>query len=122
VEGTIRAVGDGLVRLDTALGPLSVAGIAAAVGGRARVRIRAEDVLVATRPPEALSARNVLEARIETVRDGQGPGVMLRLRIGDGAILARVTRASAREMGLTEGARVWAVLKTSSVARMDVGQ
>jgi molybdate transport system ATP-binding protein len=122
VEGTIRAVGDGLVRLDTALGPLSVAGIAAAVGGRARVRIRAEDVLVATRPPEGLSARNVLEARIETVRDGQGPGVMLRLRIGDGAILARVTRASAREMGLTEGARVWAVLKTSSVARMDVGQ
>ncbi|WP_306418042.1 molybdenum ABC transporter ATP-binding protein [Jannaschia formosa] len=122
IEGVVAGSEAGLLRLDTALGRLEVAGVEAPPGGKVRVRIRAEDVIVATRRPEGLSARNVLPCRIAALRGGQGPGVMLRLDAGEGRLLARLTRRSVEEMGLAEGQDVWAVLKTSGVSRMDVGR
>ncbi len=120
LEGRVVATADGLATVETPAGRLQIAG-APPEGGRIRVRIRAEDVMVATQPPEGLSALNVLPAVIAGVHEGQGPGVMLRLRAGDGALLARVTRRSFAALGLAEGCAVWAVLKASGVARADVG-
>ncbi|PWJ19243.1 molybdenum ABC transporter ATP-binding protein [Jannaschia seohaensis] len=122
IEGRITAQEGGLATVETPLGQLEVAGVDGPPGGRVRVRIRAEDVIVARMRPEGLSARNVLPCRIATLRAGQGPGVMLRLEAGDGRLLARLTRRSVEEMGLAEGQTVWAVVKTSGVARMDVGR
>lgn len=121
LEGRVVSVADGLATVDTPAGCLQLAGVGAQPGGGVRIRIRAEDVIVATRHPEGLSARNVLPATIDGIQEGQGPGLMLRLEAGRGFILARVTRASAAELGLRPGLPVWAVVKTSGVARADIG-
>jgi len=118
LEGEVIEVADGLAAIRTPAGVLQVAGV---TGGRVRIRIRAEDVIVATQEPRGLSALNTLPAVIEAVQAGQGPGVMLRLQAGDGVLLARLTRRSFDRLGLGVGQKVWAVLKTSGVARSDVG-
>ena len=118
LEGDVIEVADGLAAIRTPAGVLHVAGV---TGGRVRIRIRAEDVIVATQEPQGLYALNTLPAVIEAVQAGQGPGVMLRLQAGDGVLLARLTRRSFDRLGLGVGQKVWAVLKTSGVARSDVG-
>jgi len=55
------------------------------------------------------------------VRLGDGPGALVRLRAGDEAILARITRRSARVMELRPGLRLHAVLKAVSVAQENAG-
>ena len=119
LEGRVVAVADGLASVETAAGPLVVPG--GTLGAWMRLRIRAEDVIVATEAPRGLSALNVLPATIEAAQGGHGPGVMLRLRAGQGVLLARVTRRSAAALDLVPGRTVWAVVKTSGVARADVG-
>ncbi|SFJ58794.1 molybdenum ABC transporter ATP-binding protein [Jannaschia pohangensis] len=119
LEGVVTAVADGLAAVETPAGVLHVPG--GEVGQRLRIRIRAEDIIVATARPEGVSALNVLPAVVEAVQPGQGPGVMLRLRAGEGALLARITRRSAERLSLAPGVAVWAIVKTSGVARADVG-
>ena len=120
LEGAVASVADGLMRVETPAGALEVPGDGP-VGARLRVRVRAEDVIVAVEPPRGLSALNVLPGRVATAREGQGPGVMLGLAVGEGTLLARVTRRSFRSLDLSPGRAVWAVVKTSGVARADVG-
>ncbi|SDY89953.1 molybdate transport system ATP-binding protein [Jannaschia faecimaris] len=120
LDGLVTGHADGLATVETPVGALQVAG----VGPHARavrVRIRAEDVMIATEPPTGLSALNILPMMIAKVQAGQGPGVMLRLTSGDGALLARITQRSLKRLHLKPGQRVWAVIKTSGVARADVG-
>ena len=119
VEGVARPGADGLSEVQTPLGRLHLAG---ASPGPVRIRIRAEDVMVATDRPKGLSALNVLPGIVEAEHSGHGPGVMLRLRIGEGALLARVTRRSAGALDLRPGRAVWAVIKASGVARADIGR
>lgn len=120
LDGRIAGHADGLAQVETAVGTLHVAGIEGN-SGRARVRIRAEDVMIATEAPVGLSALNVLPMRVAALHAGQGPGVMVRLIAGDGALLARITRRSRDRLDLRPGSEVWAVIKTSGVARADVG-
>ncbi|MGB3251050.1 MAG: TOBE domain-containing protein, partial [Tabrizicola sp.] len=64
---------------------------------------------------------NVLAATVEDIRLGEGPGAMVRLRLGDEHLLARITRRSVRLLDLRPGTKVFAVLKTVSVGRENVG-
>ena len=121
LTGRAGAREDGLTVVDTAAGRLRLPGIDAAPGARLRLRLLASDVIVAIEPPRGLSALNVLPATIEAVHEGGGPGVMLRLRAGDAALLARVTRVSATALDLRPGRSVWAILKASGVSRADIG-
>ncbi len=78
--------------------------------------------MIATRPPEAVSALNILPVTVEGLRAGQGPGVIVRLRLpGEEVLLARITRRSAEALALAPGMAVFAVLKAVSVARESVG-
>ncbi|MEM9796661.1 MAG: molybdenum ABC transporter ATP-binding protein [Pseudomonadota bacterium] len=120
LDGRVLSVRNGIGEVETAAGRLHLAGVA--LGARIRIRIRAEDVIVATEQPTGLSALNVLPARIEGMQTGRGPGVMIRLSAREGALLARVTQRSVETMGLRVGMSCWAVLKTSGVAPQDVGQ
>ena len=79
-------------------------------------------MIVATHRPRGLSALNVLPVTVADLQMGQGPGAMLRLRAGEGVLLARVTRRAVATLDLAVGGQVWAVVKTSGVARMDVGR
>jgi molybdate transport system ATP-binding protein len=86
-----------------------------AAGMTRRLRVAAGDVSVATVRPEGTSMTNVLPCRIETLTDG-GPAeaiAVLRLgEAGDGArLLARLTRRSVDQLGLTPGRFVHAQVK-----------
>lgn len=75
--------------------------------------IRPENVTVSTDPPHSTSARNVYPAQIvETA----SLGPLLRLRLDCGfSLTAYVTRESYASLGLTQGTRVYASFKASSV-------
>ncbi len=112
---------DGLTRLATSAGPLWLPRIEGAPGRSLRLRILAQDVMLALQPQHGISALNQLPCVVEEVRAGDGPGVLVRLRAGDEAILARITRRSARVMELRPGLQLHAVLKAVSVAQENVG-
>ena len=112
---------DGLTRLITGAGPVWLPRIEGAPGRNLRLRILAQDVMLALSPPQGVSALNHLPAVVEEVRLGDGPGALVRLRAGDEALLARITRRSARVMELQPGLRLHAVLKAVSVAQENAG-
>jgi molybdate transport system ATP-binding protein len=113
----------GLSELAFPGGRLKVARVGLPLGTAVRARIRARDVAVATRRPEQISIRNILPARIvEVAQDPDRPPVMnLRLDIGrEGEpvmLLARVTVRASRELNLSEGAPVFALIKTIALDR-----
>ena len=113
--------GDGLTRLQTVAGPLWLPHVAGETGRVLRVRIAAQDVILSRTRPEGLSALNILPAKIATLHEGQGPGVLVRLDLGGEFLLARITRRSAQALGLAPGLAVHAVLKSVAVAQADVG-
>ena len=117
----VRHEADGLSRLETSAGPLWLPHVAADPGAMLRVRIAAQDVMLALTRPEGISALNILPATVTVVRLGEGPGAVVQLRAGTDLLLARVTRRSAEAMGLAVGGRVFAVIKSVAVAQSDVG-
>jgi molybdate transport system ATP-binding protein len=86
-----------------------------------RVRIAAQDVMLALQRPEGISALNILPATVVALRMGEGPGAMVQLRLGEDLLLARITRRSAMQLGLAVGVPVFAVLKSVAVAPGDIG-
>jgi molybdate transport system ATP-binding protein len=113
--------GDGLTRFETGGGPLWLPQVSASAGAVLRLRILAQDVMLAVERPRGISALNVLAGRVEEIRMGEGPGAMVRLRVGEEVLLARVTRRSVGALELSPGKPVFAVLKAVSVAQENVG-
>ncbi|AVO36281.1 molybdenum ABC transporter ATP-binding protein [Pukyongiella litopenaei] len=112
---------DGLTELAFSGGRLFLPAIDSAPGTPTRVRILARDVILSRPEPREQSALNVLACEVTELRGGEGPGMMVGLRCGDDRLLARVTRRSATALALAPGERVYALVKSVSVARMDVG-
>jgi molybdate transport system ATP-binding protein len=113
--------GDGLTRFETGGGPLWLPQVGAAAGSVLRLRILAQDVMLAVERPRGISALNVLSGMVEEVRMGEGPGAMVRVRVGEEVLLARITRRSVGVLELAPGRPVFAVLKAVSVAQENVG-
>ena len=107
---------DGLTLLATSAGNLWLPRIEAPAGTTLRLRIMAQDVMLATARPEGISALNILPATVAEVWEGDGPGALVRLAAGHEAILARITRRSATKLNLQQGTPVFAILKAVSVA------
>ncbi|HQU70078.1 MAG TPA: molybdenum ABC transporter ATP-binding protein [Albidovulum sp.] len=112
---------DGLTRLESAAGTLWLPRVAARPGATVRLRILAQDVMLSTRRPEAISALNILAMTVTDIRIGEGPGALVQLRAQGETILARITRRSALALGLAPGLPVYAILKAVSVAQENVG-
>jgi len=112
---------DGLTELSGAGGALFLPRIDAQVGRDLRIRIEAQDVMLSRGRPEGLSALNILPVEVLAVREGDGPGAMVKLRAGDAHLLARVTGRSAKALQLAEGGRAYAIVKSVAVATGDIG-
>ncbi len=112
--------GDGLTELGIEGGSLVVPKVAVAPGSALRVRIRARDVMIATRRPEGLSALNVLPVTVVGLESGPGGDVEVVLRLGTAVLRARVTARSCRQLGLGPGVACFAVLKSVAVAARDL--
>ena len=113
---------DGLTELAVSAGRLHLPRVDAAPGTTLRVRVLAQDVIVATERPQGLSALNVLPATVLALRRGEGPGMVAQLAVGEDTLLARVTQRSAEALGLAPGRACFAVMKSVAVAPADVGQ
>jgi len=118
----VEHLDDGLTLLDTATGPLFLPTVEGAPGMRVRVRIMAHEVILARTRPEGLSAQNILAGTVAGIVAGTGPGVIVQVRVGEGEILARITRRAAQQLGLNLGDDVHAIIKSMSVARDHVAR
>ena len=91
------------------------------MGTALRVRIRARDVILATAPPNGISALNVLAGRVEALVPIEEAALEVQLRLGVERLLARVTRRSGAALGLAPGGEVFAVIKTVAIDRRSLG-
>ncbi len=93
-------------------GRLAVAGAALPIGENRRLQVLARDVSITLERQQGTSILNIFEAQIEEMGEQGDAQLLLRLRIGDQPLLARVTRKSAAELGLEPGKRVYAQVKS----------
>ncbi|MGF6228716.1 molybdate transport system ATP-binding protein [Inquilinus ginsengisoli] len=110
-----------LTRLRVAAGFLTVPWVELPPGSKVRIRIRARDVMLATRPPDHLSALNVLPATVTAIASGDGPTAEIRLDCAGEGLLARLTRRSVETLELAPGRPVHAVIKSVAFDRHSVG-
>jgi len=111
----------GLARLEFNGGSLEIPDVEALPGERVRVRVRARDVSIAISRPAGLSIRNVLAGTVVALGDEDGPSLDVSLDLQGTALLARITRKSALELGLRPGLPVFALIKSISIDRRSVG-
>jgi molybdate transport system ATP-binding protein len=93
-----------------------VASEARAEGSSVIAAVRAEDVLVARRAPEGLSARNLFEARVEELtRTGHDVTLRCRTAASGPEWIVRVTPAAVAALELTVGQTVFLAVKSHSI-------
>jgi molybdate transport system ATP-binding protein len=106
----------GLTRVRVGAGELNVKLARYPAGQTLRVQLLARDIIVATQAPLALSVRNSLKGIITAVKADEDDADLIEIDIGGNtAIMARVTRAATRELGLAAGLSVWALVKAVSL-------
>ncbi|MGD9764904.1 MAG: molybdenum ABC transporter ATP-binding protein [Candidatus Binatia bacterium] len=110
-----------LTTLRSPAGDLRVPILDLPIGAPIRVRVRARDVMIGIRPPQGLSALNVLEGVLAEVGPQNGPIVEVRIDCHGEALLARVTRRSFEQLALAPGLRVFAVIKSVALDRRTLG-
>ncbi len=117
VAGVVEHVdmaGLAIVRVGDATLTLELEGSTA--GQRIQIQVLARDVIVATEAPRWLSVRNVVPARVVSVRPDVGRSVLVELDIGRTAtLLARITQRASAELALTSDKPVWALIKAVSL-------
>ena len=105
----------GLLQVRLGTGRIRMSGPPLAAGTRVRAQLLARDIILATRPPEALSVRNALAGTITRVNSERDHSDLVEVDVGGARLLARVTTAATRELGLAPGVRVWALVKAVSI-------
>ncbi len=85
------------------------------LGRRVRLRVLARDVSLAPQPPALSSILNIIPTEVDAISD-EGPAhAMIRMRTGDGVLLARITRRSAARLQLRPGTPIYAQVKSVAV-------
>jgi molybdate transport system ATP-binding protein len=76
--------------------------------------LRADQVLIATEEPKAVSARNILPATVQRLAH-EPDGVLVELATEAGIILSRLTPEAVTELGLAPQKRAWALVKAHAL-------
>lgn len=108
--------GDGLTRLSFAGGTLLVEKLFQPPGTKLRVRLRAEDIMLALTEPRGISANNVLACQTGEIRR-IGDHADVQLLCGGTQLVSRITEASRARLKLEPGMAVYGVIKAVTVAR-----
>jgi len=111
----------GLAIMSFAGGQLILPELSQPAGREVRIRIAAQDIILATEMPKGLSALNIFHGVITDMHQGQGPSVMVQFRVGQTLFLARITQYSAGKMGLALGKTVFAIVKASAFDPAGIG-
>jgi molybdate transport system ATP-binding protein len=104
----------GLTELAFAGEVLVVPAIARAAGNKIRLRIDADDVMLALVRPDSVSANNILPGVVAAIRE-DGPNADVRLQLKEGHLVARITRRSLERLALKPGTPVFALIKSVTV-------
>lgn len=115
-EAEVAGERDGLTLLAFDGGVLAVKKIARPPGAKLRVRLRAEDIVLALEEPRAISANNVLACTVAAVRRW-GEEADVQLLCGATRFVARITEASCARLGLAPGTAAFAIVKSVIVDR-----
>jgi molybdate transport system ATP-binding protein len=107
--------GDGLTELAFDGGRLAAL-LSAQAGRSLRVRVAAEDILVARSEPKDISANNVLRAKVTALRYAETLADV-ELAAGGARLVARITAASAKRLELAPGDDIFAIVKSMAVDR-----
>ena len=102
---------DGLSVLAFDGGHLTVPRVERAPGAPVRLHIHARDVIVALQQPSGMSVRNALAATVVEVAESGPSSADVRLAVGGSFLIARITRAAVRELDLSPGRPVVALVK-----------
>lgn len=104
-----------LARVDFAGGGLWIRDPGLPTGHGVRVRILARDVSLAE-TPGTTSIQNVLPGVVDAVGDDEHPGqALVRVRVGDTMLIARLTRRSVESLGVKQGQQLWVQVKTAAL-------
>lgn len=105
-----------LTRLGFDGGQLLVSTVDRPSGAAVRIRIAARDVAIAMSAPADSSVINQLHAELIDISDDPNPAhCLVRLRVGNAVLLARITQHSRRRLTLCPGMHVWALVKGVAV-------
>lgn len=116
-----RMLDENLTELVFSGGRLVLPGNLGVIGQTVRLRIPAQDVILAKAAPEGISALNVLPVEITRIELGENAGVAVALKAGSDQLLARITRRSAARMQLAVGQKIFAIIKATAVGPKDIG-
>ncbi len=84
-------------------------------GDKIRIRVDAEDVMLALAEPKEVSANNVLPAIVAAIRANDDAYADVQLALGEARMIARITRRSAERLKLAPGTKVFALIKSVTV-------
>ncbi len=86
------------------------------VGAECRIRIPAREVILAGRPPEAISVHNIVPGTVRRIaEDTARRSVVVEIGLPDGGLLSRVTPDAVARLGLSPGSPVLALIKSTSI-------
>jgi molybdate transport system ATP-binding protein len=105
---------DGLTALAFDGGELAVGRLDRPIGSHLRVRLRAEDIMLALEEPKAISANNILPAAVTSVQPYE-TNVDVQLLCGGVKLVSRITRASLARLAIAPGTKVFAIVKSVTV-------
>lgn len=120
IKATVGAVDDAwhLARVDFPGGSLWTRDRGLPAGRRVRIRVLARDVSLAREHPGQSSIQNMLRGRVDAIADDDHPGlVLVRVRIGDATLVARLTKRAVVGLGVVPDQELWVQVK--SVALME---
>jgi molybdate transport system ATP-binding protein len=89
-----------------------------ATPGVAAYAISADEIMLATKRPEGLSARNVLEARVLAIDSIDAHDAIVRVSALGHELRAKLTDAAIDELSLATDARVFLVMKSHALRRV----
>ena len=87
------------------------------VGQPVSISVRASDVILASEKPNSISARNILEARVERV-DTAGRSILVHAHL-EQSWISEITPDALTTLDLQEGKSVYLIIKSSSISLLD---
>lgn len=82
------------------------------------VGVRPDEVILATRPVDGLSAQNCIEGTLCRMVD-HGDTILCFIDTAAGRLMADITPASVQQLSLVKGSPVWCLFKTYALHRTD---
>jgi molybdate transport system ATP-binding protein len=110
----------GLTELRSRAGLWRLPRLAAPIGTRLRLHVRARDVMLAKSAPADLSALNIVPGVVADMADaggGIGPVVEIKLDCNGDVLIARLTRYSVQRLELAPGQAIHALVKSVALDR-----